>query len=87
MSDYCGVNSFHICLLPCENVFDLSQEMGNEAYEVFCKLRTDVGEVLRIIVQRYRFQLLLGLRSGVHLVAHLELIQVYVVDCFLLHGC
>ena len=36
MSDYCRVNSSHICLLPCEDVFVLSQKMGEEAFEVFC---------------------------------------------------
>ena len=87
MSDYCGVNSSHIYLLPCEDVFVLSQEMGKEASEVFCKLGTDVSEVFKDVVQRYRFQLLRGLRSGVHLVMHVELVQVYVVDRFLLHGC
>ena len=87
MSDYCGVNSSHICLLPCEDVFVLSQEMGKEASEVFRKLGTDVGEVFKDVVQRYRFHLLRELRSGVHLVTHVELVQVYVVDHFLLHGC
>ena len=61
--------------------------MGKEALEVIRKLGTDVGKVFRVVVQRYRFQLFRGLRSDVHLVAHVELIQVYVIDCFLLHGC
>ena len=87
MSDYCGVNSSHICLLPCEDVFVLSQGMDKEAFEVFRKLGTDVGKVFRFIIQRYRFQLFRGLRSGVHLVAHVELVQVYVINRFLLHGC
>ena len=87
MSNYYGVNSSHICLFPCEDVFVLSQEMGKEASEVFRKLGTDVGEVFRVVVQWYRFQLLRGLRSGVHLVAHVKLVQVYVIDRFLLHGC
>ena len=87
MSDYCGVNSSHICLLPCEDVSVLSQEMGKEASEVFRKLGTDVGEVFRVVVQWYEFQFFRGLRSGVHLVAHVELIQVYVIDRFLFHGC
>ena len=60
--------------------------MGKEASEVFRKLGTDVGEVFRIVVQRYRFQLFRGLRSSVHLVAHVEIVQVYVIDRFLLHG-
>ena len=87
MSDYCGVNSSHICLLPCEDVFVLSQEMGKEASEVFRKLETNVSEVFRVVVQRYRLQLFRGLRSGVHLVTYVELVQVYVIDHFLLHGC
>ena len=36
MSDYCRVNSSHVRLLPCEDVFVLSQKMGEEALEVFC---------------------------------------------------
>ena len=36
MSDYCRVNSSHVRLLPCENVFVLSQKMGEEAFEVLC---------------------------------------------------
>ena len=47
MSDYGAVNSSHICLLPCEDVFVLSQEMGKRASEVFCKLGANVGEVFR----------------------------------------
>ena len=50
MSDYCGVNSSHICLLPCEDISDLSQEMGKEASEVFHKLGANVGEVFRVVV-------------------------------------
>ena len=34
MSDYCRVNSSHVRLLPCEDVFVLSQKMGEEAFEV-----------------------------------------------------
>ena len=87
MSDYCGVNSSHICRLPCKDVFVLSQEMGKEAFEVFHKLGTDVGEVFKVLVQRYSLQLFRGLRSGVHLVMHVELVQSYVIYRFLLHGC
>ena len=47
----------------------------------------DVGEVFRVVVQRYMLQLLRGLRSGVCLVMHVELVQVYVVNRFLLHEC
>ena len=36
MSDYCRVNSSHVRLLPCKDVFVLSQKMGKEAFEVFC---------------------------------------------------
>ena len=36
MSYYCGVNSSHVCLLPCEDVFVLSQKLNEEAFEVFC---------------------------------------------------
>ena len=50
--------------------------MGKESSKVFCKLRTDVGEVFRVVVQRYRFQLFRGLKSSVHLVAYVELVQV-----------
>ena len=85
--NYCGVNSSHIRLLPCKDVFVLSQEMGKEASEVFRKLGANVGEVFRVVVQRYRLQLFLGLRLGVHLVAHVELVQVYVINRFFLHGC
>ena len=35
MSDYCGVNSSHVCMLLPEDVFVLSQEMGERAFEVF----------------------------------------------------
>ena len=35
MSDYCRVNSSHICLLPCEDVSILSQKLSKEAFEVF----------------------------------------------------
>ena len=36
MSDYCRINSSHVRLLPCEDVFVLSQKMGEEAFEVLC---------------------------------------------------
>ena len=36
MSDHCRVNSSHVRLLPCKDVFVLSQKMGEEAFEVFC---------------------------------------------------
>ena len=86
MGDHCGVNSSHICVLPCKDVFVLSQEMGKEAPEVFRKLGANAGEVFKVVVQRYKLQLFRGLRSGVHLVTHVELVQVYVIDRFLLHG-
>ena len=35
MSDYCRVNSFHVCLLPCEDVSVLSQKLSKETFEVF----------------------------------------------------
>ena len=35
MSDYCRVDSSHVCLLPCENIFILHQKLGEEALEVF----------------------------------------------------
>ena len=82
MSDYGGVNSSHFCLLPCEDVFVLSQEMGKRASEVFRKLGANVGEVFRVVIQQYRFQLFRGLRSGVHLVAHVEILHVYAIDRF-----
>ena len=28
MSDYCRVNISHVCLLPCEDVFVMSQKLG-----------------------------------------------------------
>ena len=36
MSDYCGVNSSHVCLLPLEDVFVLPQKMGEMTFEVLC---------------------------------------------------
>ena len=36
MSDYCRVNSSHVCLLSCEDVFVMSQKLSKEAFEVFC---------------------------------------------------
>ena len=86
MSNYGGINFSHIRLLPCEDILVLFQEMGKETSEVFRKLGTDIGEVFKVIIQRYGLQLFRGLRSSVYLVVHVELIQVYVVDCFLLHG-
>ena len=35
MSDYCRVDSSHVCLLLCENIFILSQKLSEEAFEVF----------------------------------------------------
>ena len=35
MSDYCRVNSSHVCLLPREDVFVLSQKIGERAFELF----------------------------------------------------
>ena len=86
MSNYGGINSSHIRLLPCEDILVLFQEMGKETSEVFRKLGTDIGEVFKVIIQRYRLQLFRGLKSSVYLVVHVELIQVYAVDCFLFHG-
>ena len=57
VSDYYGVNPSHVLLLPREDILVLSQEMGKEASEVFRKLGADVGEVFRVVIQRYRFQL------------------------------
>ena len=36
MCDYYRVNSSHVCLLPWEDVFVMSQKLSNEAFEVFC---------------------------------------------------
>ena len=36
MSYYCGVNSSHVRLFTCEDVFLLSQKLSEEAFEVFC---------------------------------------------------
>ena len=87
MSDYCGINPSHILLLPREDILILFQEVGKEASEVFRKLGADVGEVFRVIVQLYGLQLFRGFRSGIYLVVHVELVIVYIVDRFLLHGC
>ena len=35
MSDYCRVNSSHVCLLPCEDVSVLSQKLSEKAFEFF----------------------------------------------------
>ena len=50
MSDYRGVNSSHVCMLPCKDVLVLSQKMGKGASKVFHKLGADVGEVLWVVV-------------------------------------
>ena len=36
MSYYCGVNSSYVRLLPCEDVFVMSQKLSEEVFEVFC---------------------------------------------------
>ena len=36
MSDYCGVNPSHVCLLPCEDIFVLFKKMGERVFEVLC---------------------------------------------------
>ena len=35
VSDYCRVDSSHVCLLPCENISILSQKLSEEAFEIF----------------------------------------------------
>ena len=35
MGDYCRVNSSHVYLLPHEDIFVLSQKMGEKDFEVF----------------------------------------------------
>ena len=55
MSDHCRVNSSHVRLLPCEDVFVMSQKLSKEAFEVFCYLRADIGEMFRVVIQRHRF--------------------------------
>ena len=35
MSNYCRINSSHVCLLPHEDVFVLSQKLGERAFEIF----------------------------------------------------
>ena len=87
MSDYYGVNPSHVLLLPREDILVLFQEVNKEMFEVFCYPGADVGEVFRVIIQLHMLQLFLGLRSGIYLIAHVELVHVYVVDHFLLHGC
>ena len=57
MSDYSRVNSSHVCLLPREDVFVLSQKMGERAFKVFCYPGADVGEMFKVVIQRYGFQL------------------------------
>ena len=34
MSYYCGINASHVRLLPCEDIFVLSQKLSEEAFEV-----------------------------------------------------
>ena len=52
MSDhYCGVNSSPVRLLPWEDVFVLSREMGKGVSEVLSKLGVDVSEMFRVVVQ------------------------------------
>ena len=36
MSDYCRVNSSHVRLLPCEDVFFMFQKLSKESFEVLC---------------------------------------------------
>ena len=36
MSDYCWVDATHVGLFPCEDVPVMSQELREEAFEVFC---------------------------------------------------
>ena len=36
MSDYCRVNSSHVRLLPCEDVFVMFQKLSKESFEVLC---------------------------------------------------
>ena len=55
MCDHCGVNSSHVRLLPCEDVFVLSQEIGEGVSEVLRNFGSDVCEVFRVVIQRYRF--------------------------------
>ena len=57
MSDYGGVNPSHFCLLPYEDVLVLSQKLGKETSEVVRELGTYVGELFRVIIQRYGLQL------------------------------
>ena len=53
MSNDGGINSSHIRLLPCEDVLVLSHKLGKETSEVIRELGTDVGEVFRVVIQRY----------------------------------
>ena len=55
MSDYCRVNPSHVRLLPHEDVFVLSQKSGEEAFEAFCQLGADIGQICRVAIQRHRF--------------------------------
>ena len=36
MSDHCRVNSSHVRLLPCEDVFVMFQKLSKESFEVLC---------------------------------------------------
>ena len=54
MSNDGGINSSLIHLLPCEDILVLSQKLGKETSKVVSELGTDVGEVVRVFIQRYR---------------------------------
>ena len=43
MSDHCRVNSSHVRLFPCEDVFVMSQKLSKESFEVLCLLEADIG--------------------------------------------
>ena len=53
MSNDGEINFSHIRLLPCKDVLVLSQKLGKETSEVVREFGTDVGEVFRVIIQRY----------------------------------
>ena len=38
ISYYCGVNSSHVHLFPCKDVFVMSQKLSEKAFEVFASL-------------------------------------------------
>ena len=53
--DYCGVNSSHILLLLGKYVYIMFQEVSKGVPNVFGQSRSDVDEILQMVVELYRF--------------------------------